>query len=226
MVGVPAGKFLMGSPAHEPGRFDSEGPQHVVTLKAFALGKYDVTSEEFLTFLRASRYHPAPCNPLLGLGWKVEGRDLAYPPSQDEPPRWPAVCLSWKDAEAYIAWLNVQVKQAHPVLANRAGPYRLPSEAEWEYAARAGTNTARWWGEGIGSANANCKGCGSQWDAKKTAPVGSFAVGNTGGWSTWETIPANITEVTGTHNVYLEFVSGAGGNPPYASLHYFNFPAT
>jgi hypothetical protein len=63
-------------------------------------------------------------------------------------------------------------------------------------------------------------------DSPSNAPVGSFAVGNTGGWSSWETIPANISKVTGTHNVYLEFVSGAGGNPPYVSLHYFNFPAT
>ena len=180
MVGIPAGKFLMGSPAHEPGRFDSEGPQHVVSVKAFALGKFDVTSEEFLAFLHASRYQPAPCNPILGLGWKVEGRDLAYPPSQDEPPRWPAVCLSWKDAVAYITWLNAQVKAAHPILASRAfgssgGPYRLPSEAEWEYAARAGTNTARWWGDDIGKANANCNGCGSEWDDHVLAPVDAFA---------------------------------------------------
>ncbi len=63
-------------------------------------------------------------------------------------------------------------------------------------------------------------------DSPSNAPVGSFAVGNTGGWSTWKTIPANITKTTGTHNVYLEFVSGAGGNPPYASLHYFNFPTS
>ena len=175
MVGVPAGKFLMGSSAHEPGRFDSEGPQHVVTVKAFALGQFDVTSEEFLAFLRASRYQPAPCNPLLGLGWKVAGRDLAYPPSQDEPPRWPAVCLSWKDAQAYIGWLNAQVKAAHPILANHAGPYRLPSEAEWEYAARAGSNTARWWGEEIGAANANCNGCGSEWDNRVLSPVDAFA---------------------------------------------------
>jgi hypothetical protein len=62
-------------------------------------------------------------------------------------------------------------------------------------------------------------------DNPSNTPVGSFSVANTGGWSTWETIPANITEVTGTHNVYLEFVSGAGGNPPFVSLHYFNFPA-
>ena len=174
MVAIPAGKFLMGSPAHEAGRFDSEGPQHVVTVKAFALGEYDVTSEEFLAFLRASRYQPEPCNPILGLGWKVEDRDLAYPPSQDEPPRWPAVCLSWKDAGAYIDWLNAQVKAAHPVLAARAGPYRLPSEAEWEYAARAGSNSARWWGEDIGGNNANCNGCGSQWDDSVLAPVDAF----------------------------------------------------
>ena len=62
-------------------------------------------------------------------------------------------------------------------------------------------------------------------DSPSNSPVGSFAVGNTGGWSTWKTIPANISTVTGTHNVYLVFVSGAGGNPPYVSLHYFNFPA-
>jgi formylglycine-generating enzyme required for sulfatase activity len=174
MVAIPAGKFLMGSPAHEAGRFDSEGPQHVVTVKTFALGEYDVTSEEYLDFLRTSRYQPQPCNPLLGLGWKVEGRDLAYPPSQDEPPRWPAVCLSWKDANTYIDWLNARVKAAHPVLAGRAGPYRLPSEAEWEYAARAGTNIARWWGEEIGTNNADCNGCGSQWDDSILAPVDAF----------------------------------------------------
>ena len=63
-------------------------------------------------------------------------------------------------------------------------------------------------------------------DSPSNTPVGSFAVGNTGGWTTWKTVPANISKVTGTHNVYLEFVSGAGGNPPFVSLHYFNFPAT
>jgi hypothetical protein len=63
-------------------------------------------------------------------------------------------------------------------------------------------------------------------DNPSNSPVGSFSVANTGGWTTWKTIPANIAEVTGTHNVYLEFVSGAGGNPAYVSLHYFNFPAS
>ena len=63
-------------------------------------------------------------------------------------------------------------------------------------------------------------------DNPSNTPVGSFAVASTGGWSTWKTIPANISKVTGTHNVYLEFSSGAGGNPPYVSLHYFNFPVS
>lgn len=63
-------------------------------------------------------------------------------------------------------------------------------------------------------------------DNPSNTPVGSFAVGNTGGWSSWETIPANIAETTGTHTVYLEFDSGATGSPPFVSLHYFNFPAS
>jgi carbohydrate binding protein with CBM6 domain len=63
-------------------------------------------------------------------------------------------------------------------------------------------------------------------DNPSNAPVGSFAVANTGGWSSWRTIPANITKVTGTHTVYLEFSSGAAGNPPYVSLHYFTFPVS
>jgi hypothetical protein len=63
-------------------------------------------------------------------------------------------------------------------------------------------------------------------DNPSNAPIGSFAVGNTGGWTAWRTIPANITKVTGTHTVYLEFSSGATGDPPYVSLHYFNFPVS
>jgi Carbohydrate binding module (family 6)/Glycosyl hydrolases family 16 len=63
-------------------------------------------------------------------------------------------------------------------------------------------------------------------DSPSNPPVGSFAVANTGGWSSWETVPANISEVTGTHTVYLEFASGASGDPPFVSLHYFNFPVS
>jgi formylglycine-generating enzyme required for sulfatase activity len=173
MVAVPAGRFLMGSPAHEPGRFDSEGPQHVVTVKAFALAKYPVTSEQFLTFLNDTGYQPQPCNPLLGLGWKQLHKGLAATPTDVEPPRWPAVCLDWKDAESFIAWINARARAAHPAIGSR-NPYRLPSEAEWEYAARAGANTARWWGDEIGDNNANCNGCGSKWDNKLLGPVDAF----------------------------------------------------
>src|SRR5438105_289153 len=87
--------------AREARRFDAEGPQHYVTVKAFALGKYDVTTEEFLRFLRDSGYQPLPCNPILGETWRSAGHGLAYPPYDVMPPRWPAVCLDWKDANAY-----------------------------------------------------------------------------------------------------------------------------
>ena len=169
MVAVPAGAFTMGSPRSERGRFDAEGPQHQVSVRAFALGKYDVTNEEFLIFLRATAYQPAPCDRILGLVWRSPGHGLAYPPGEVAPPRQPAICLNWHDAEAYIAWLNGKARA-------RAGsnPYRLPTEAEWEYAARAGTATARWWGEAIGQENANCNGCGSRWDGREIAEVGSF----------------------------------------------------
>jgi len=173
MVGVPAGSFTMGSPKAERGRFDVEGPQHSVSIRAFAIGKYDVTNEEFLSFLRETGYRPAPCDPILGLTWESPGHGLAYPPGHISPPRWPAVCLSWRDAEAYLAWLNGKVR-AHASASAQAGPYRLPSEAEWEYAARAGTTTARWWGEAIGTNNADCNGCGSRWDGNEIADAGSF----------------------------------------------------
>jgi formylglycine-generating enzyme required for sulfatase activity len=174
MVGIPAGEFVMGSPPAEPGRFDTEGPQHAVSIAAFAFGKYDVTSKQFLAFLSDTGYQPAPCDRMLGLGWRSR-KGLAYAPSYEEPPKWPAVCLDWRDAEAYIAWLNAKVRRLRPNLEAASGPYRLPSEAEWEYAARAGTKTARWWGAEIGKNHANCNGCGSPWDNRLLADVDSFA---------------------------------------------------
>lgn len=174
MVAIPAGTFVMGSPDTERGRFDAEGPRHRVSLRAFAMAKYDVTNAEFLKFLEATAYQPAACDPVLGLGWQSPGGGRAYPPGQTDSPREPAVCLSWNDAQAYLAWLNGKVRRGKASAKKGEGPYRLPSEAEWEYAARAGTTTARWWGDAIGSGEANCQGCGSQWDGMLIAPVGSF----------------------------------------------------
>jgi formylglycine-generating enzyme required for sulfatase activity len=76
----------------------------------------------------------------------------------------PVEQVSWNDVQEFIRKLN-----------RRTGKrFRLPTEAEWEYAARAGTQTARYWGDGIGRNNANCDGCGSRWDNRRTAPAGSF----------------------------------------------------
>ena len=79
--------------------------------------------------------------------------------------RRPVVNVSWKDAKAYVAWLSGKTGET----------YRLLSEAEWEYVARAGTGTRYWWGDGIGRNRASCDGCGSRWDVRQTAPVGSFS---------------------------------------------------
>jgi len=91
----------------------------------------------------------------------VMGSNPSYFKGSDRP----VEQVSWKDVQEFIRKLN-----------NRTGKrFRLPTEAEWEYAARAGTQTSRYWGEGIGSNNANCNGCGSRWDKRQTAPVGSFS---------------------------------------------------
>ncbi len=118
MVVIPAGRFVMGSPASEAGREEDEGPQHFVTIAApFALGRYPVTFDEYDEFAAATGRRPPGDE-----GW---GRG-----------RRPVINVSWDDAEAYVAWLGQRTGQ----------PYRLPSEAEWEYACRAGTTTPYWWG--------------------------------------------------------------------------------
>jgi Sulfatase-modifying factor enzyme 1 len=76
----------------------------------------------------------------------------------------PAINVSWVDAKQYVGWLSQLTGKE----------YRLLTEAEWEYAARAGANTRYSWGDDLGMGNANCDGCGSQWDLQQTAPVGSF----------------------------------------------------
>jgi formylglycine-generating enzyme required for sulfatase activity len=76
----------------------------------------------------------------------------------------PVINVNWDEAQQYVAWFSKITGK----------PYRLLSEAEWEYAARGGTATAYSWGDEIGKGNANCNGCGSQWDSKMTSPVGSF----------------------------------------------------
>jgi formylglycine-generating enzyme required for sulfatase activity len=186
MVVIPAGNFIMGSSAEETDREievapDSdkstikkfvltEKPQHEVTFnQPFALAKFPVTKNEFAAFVEETGYTQAPGCVLYALQYHVSPKADWRLPGFIQTERDPAICVNWQDAKSYIEWLNKKSTNS----AND-GPYRLPSEAEWEYAARAGTRTARWWGDTIGRNNADCARCGSKWDQERTAPVGSF----------------------------------------------------
>ena len=114
MVVIPAGEFRMGSPASEAYRGDDEGPRHQVTVSSFALGVREVTFDEWDACLRAGW-----CNE-----YRPDDRDW------DRGSR-PVINVSWEDAQAYVSWLSAETGAA----------YRLPSESEWEYAARAHTTT-------------------------------------------------------------------------------------
>ena len=143
MVVVPAGSFDMGSPPGEPGRHGNEGPVHRVRIvNSFAIGKYEVTRQEFARFLQESGHAPIKrCwtiegSALFNSGRHRNGRNWANP-SFSQSPLDPVVCVSWMDAQAFVKWLSVETGK----------PYRLPSEAEWEFAARAGTSASRYWGD-------------------------------------------------------------------------------
>ena len=141
MVVVPAGRFEMGSPSSEPGREEDEGPRHRVTIaRPFAIGKFEVTRGEFAAFVRETGFAQRQrCRYWFAIdknAAKGEARDWRHP-GYRQTDRDPVVCVSWKDARAYGAWLSRKTGK----------PYRLPSEAEWEHAARAGTTSARFWGD-------------------------------------------------------------------------------
>ena len=149
LIEIPSGTFKMGSPEGEVGRDNDEGPPHDVKISPFALSKTEVTFAEYDRFTAATGRPPPDDS-----GW---GRGTR-----------PVINVSWKDATAYAEWLSTRTGEA----------YRLPTEAEWEYAARGDSTTAYWWGNDIRRGKevmANCDGCGSEWDNKQTAPAGSFA---------------------------------------------------
>jgi formylglycine-generating enzyme required for sulfatase activity len=145
MVVIPSGTFKMGN-IQGKGRDDNEKPVHTVSIaKPFVIGRYETTFEDYDRFAWATS-RPIPNDE----GW---GRG-----------RQPAINVSWNDAVEYAMWLSEQTGKR----------YRLPTEAEWEYAARAGTETEYWWGTKMRSGMANCRGGDSRWGEKQTSPVGSF----------------------------------------------------
>ncbi len=151
MIVVPAGSFVMGSSQSEKGRDDDEGPRHTVTIaKPFAVSKFELTFADWDACV-------------------VGGGCDGYKPNDQGWGRGqqPVVNISRDDVEQYVAWLSQVTGKT----------YRLLSESEYEYATRAGTTTAYPWGDEVtlnGMPMANCDGCVSQWDNKRTAPVGSF----------------------------------------------------
>ena len=123
-----------------------ERPRHRVQLRGFSISKQEVTFAEYDRFARATgRRLPSDA------GWGRGSR--------------PVINVRWQDALAYTQWLSAQT----------GSHYRLPTESEWEFAARAGSDTRFWWGNNVGEGRANCFDCGGQLAGLKTAPVGSFA---------------------------------------------------
>jgi len=162
MVLVPAGTFKMGDIQGKGDDF--EKPVHSVSIpKPFAMGRFQITFEEYDRFASATS-RPLPND----RGW---GRG-----------RQPVINVSWEDAVEYSKWLSEQTDKQ----------YRLPTESEWEYAARAGTETAYWWGNEITPGMANFAGTDNSWDGKQTSPVGSFKPNPFGLYDTagnvWESV--------------------------------------
>ena len=153
-VEIPAGSFTMGADrATDPDAFDNERwsaaqGQGVVTLPAFYIARHEVTVGEFAEFVRAT-------------GWTIDGRALAGPPTH------PVTFVSWPDALAYCRWLEKNLQGAAKSLVANGWKVTLPTEAEWEKAAR-GTDARRYpWGNQPQPGRANYRGSG-------TAPVGAF----------------------------------------------------
>ena len=145
LVVIPAGTFCMGSPESEEGHVRDEGPRHEVTLRSFALGVSEVTFDEWDACVRdggCGTRRPSD------RGWGRGAR--------------PVINVSWDDAQAYVSWLSAETRKS----------YRLPSESEWEYAARAGTTTPFHTGAAISTEQANYRGGRYR---ERTTPVRTFA---------------------------------------------------
>ncbi len=138
MVVIPAGAFQMGSPESERDRLDNESPLHRVTIKPFALGKFELTVEQLAVFADETKYDTgSTCDVWQDGQWSERPGYNWRHPNFPQTGAHPAPCLSWDDAKAYLTWLSVKTGKT----------YRLPTEAEWEYAARAGSVSRFHFGE-------------------------------------------------------------------------------
>jgi formylglycine-generating enzyme required for sulfatase activity len=172
MVVVQAGSFTMGSPDSEEGRWSDEGPQVKVTIaKPFTVGRFAITRGEFSAFINETRHDMSGgAYVWSGKEWKHDAKKSWRDPGFAQDDSHPVVCVNWDDAKAYAKWLSQKTGKE----------YRLLSEAEWEYACRAGTQTPFWWGSSILAEQANYNGNDTYGGGKKgefrqkTVPVKSF----------------------------------------------------
>jgi len=199
MVIAPAGIFDIGSPDDEPGRGKDEAPRRQITLAyPFAVGRFEVARGEYEAFLKATA-HPVRGGCVTDRAhkgeWSPEPNTTLRDPGFKQADNHPVACVNWDDAQAYIAWLNAQTD----------GGYRLLTEAEWEFVARAGTTTAYPWGADVNTGCSDANGADATLRDKypdyaaatcrdgalNTAPVGSYRanafglydlIGNMGEW--------------------------------------------
>ena len=166
LIVVPAGLYMMGSPASERGRSGDEGPVHQVTIKQpFAVGVHEVTRGEYGRFVaRTGHASENKCRTYESGLWRNRSRSWRTP-GYEQTDRHPVVCVSWGDAQAYVRWLTRETGEE----------YRLLSESEWEYVARAKANTAWYWGKDEAGQCVNANGASCKDGYSWTAPVGVFA---------------------------------------------------
>jgi formylglycine-generating enzyme required for sulfatase activity len=163
LVLIPSGEFLMGSPEGEEDSDDDERPQHWVSVESFLMGQTPITQEQWAVVA----------------GWEKVGKDLDPDPSEFKGDQRPVEQISWQDAIEFCARLRRKTKK----------DYRLPTEAQWEYACRAGTTTPFYFGETLSTELANYDGNytygrGSKGEYRKeTIPVKSFPAN---GWGLYD----------------------------------------
>lgn len=166
MVVVPDGSFMMGCVSGRDCQARELPIREVEIERAFALSRLEVTREEFGRFVEATGYRAT--GSCMSQDYGPERRRTARgwrQPGFRQTDNHPVTCVSWEDARAYVEWLSSETGQE----------YRLPTEVEWEYAARAGSSSRYAWGNAVGRRRANCATCESRWAGQTTAPAGAFA---------------------------------------------------